>query len=132
VATVAPPPQGAELEVLKVLWDHGPGTVREINDALGRHGHNWAYTTGQTMLNRLEAKGYVRCTKGKPAHVYTAARSREEVLSRRLRDLADELCDGIASPLLHALVEGGRFSREDVDHLRRLIDRLDPPKKRKP
>jgi len=130
VAEIPPPPQGAELEVLKALWDNGPGTVREVNDALRRQRHSWAYTTVQTMLHRLEAKGYVRCEKGKPAHVYAAARSREDVLSRRLQDLADQLCDGVATPLLHALVEGGRFTRDDVDQLRKLINRLDPPKKR--
>ena len=130
MAEIPPPPQGAELEVLKALWDNGPGTVREVNDALRRQRHSWAYTTVQTMLHRLEAKGYVRCEKGKPAHVYAAARLREDVLSRRLQDLADQLCDGVATPLLHALVEGGRFTRDDVDQLRKLINRLDPPKKR--
>jgi len=130
VAEIPPPLQGAELEVLKALWEHGPGTVRAVNDTLRGQGRSWAYTTVQTMLHRLEAKGYVRCEKGKPAHVYAAAWSREDVLSRRLQDLADQLCDGVATPLLHALVEGGRFTRDDVDQLRKLINRLDPPKKR--
>jgi predicted transcriptional regulator len=130
VAEIPPPPQGAELEVLKALWEHGPGTVREVNDALRGQGHSWAYTTVQTMLNRLEAKGYARCDRARPAHVFAAALSREDLLSRHLRDLADQLCDGVASPLLQALVEGGRFTSADVAHLRRLINRLDPPKKR--
>ena len=130
MAEIPPPLQGAELEVLKALWEHGPGTVRAVNDTLRGQGRSWAYTTVQTMLHRLEAKGYVRCEKGKPAHVYAPALSREEVLSRRLRDLADRLCDGVASPLVQALVEGGRFTSEDVAHLRRLINRLSPPKKR--
>jgi predicted transcriptional regulator len=116
--------------VLKALWEHGRSTVRAINDALRGQGHSWAYTTVQTMLNRLEAKGYVLSEKGKPAHVYTAALSREDLLSRHLRDLADRLCDGTASPLLHALVQGGKFTAKDVADLRRLINRLDPPKRR--
>ena len=130
MAEIPPPLQGAELEVLKALWEHGPGTVRAVNDTLRGQGRSWAYTTVQTMLHRLEAKGYVRCEKGKPAHVYAAALSRDDVLSRHLRDLADEFCGGVASPLLQALIEGGRFTRDDVDQLRRLINRLDPPKKR--
>jgi len=130
VTEIPPPPQGAELEVLKALWEHGPCTVRAVNEALREQGHSWAYTTVQTMLSRLEAKGYVRTEKGKPAHVYAASLSREDLLSRHLRDLADQLCDGGASPLLHALVAGGKFTSEDVAHLRRLINRLDPPKKR--
>jgi predicted transcriptional regulator len=125
-----PPPAGAELEVLKVLWEHGAGTVREINDALANQGRAWAYTTVQTLLHRLETKGYVRGMKGKPAHVYEAVLSRDEVLKDRLRDLAEQMCDGTTSPLLHALVEGGKLSRNDVEALRKLIDKLDPPKKR--
>jgi predicted transcriptional regulator len=121
------PVSEAELEVLKVLWEHGPGTVRSINEVLQRQGRRWAYTTVQTLLQRLEAKGHVRSDKGGSAHVFTAAVSREQLLGRRLRDLADQLCDGTTSPLLHALVEGSRLSPEEVAELRRLLDRLDPP-----
>ena len=58
------PLQGAELEVLKVLWDQGPGTVRELNSALQSRGFSWAYTTVQTMLQRLESKGWVKAEWG--------------------------------------------------------------------
>ena len=51
--------------------------------------------------------------------------SREQLLGRQLRDLADRLCDGTASPLLLALVEEGRLTPDDVHELRRLLDRLD-------
>jgi predicted transcriptional regulator len=111
--------------VLKALWEHGPGTVRDVLAALGR---TYAYTTVLTMLQRLEAKGLVRSDKSKPAHVFEAAVSRERLLSQRLRDLADQLCDGTASPLLLALVEGGRFTAEDIEQFRRLLDQLDPPR----
>lgn len=130
MATPPPPPAEAELEVLKVLWEHGPATVREVNDALARQGRAWAYTTVQTLLHRLQTKSYVCGVKGKPAHVYAAALSRDEVLKGRLRDLADQMCDGTAAPLLHALVDGGRFSRDEVEALRKLLDKLDTSKKR--
>jgi predicted transcriptional regulator len=120
-------PQGAELEVLKVLWELGPGSVRALNEALQARGHRWAYTTVQTMLQRLEAKGFVRCQKGRPANTYAAAVSREVVLSRRLRDLADQFCDGTASPLLLALVEGGGLTDADVRRLREMLDGLESP-----
>jgi predicted transcriptional regulator len=117
----------AEREVLKALWEQGPSTVRAVNSALARQGRCWAYTTVQTLLQRLEAKGYVRCDKSGPAHVFTAAVTREQLLTRRLRDLADQFCDGTASPLLLRLVEDGDLTAEDVQQLRRLLDRLDPP-----
>ena len=115
----------AELDVLKTLWDRGPSTVRAVNTALRRGDRRWAYTTVLTLLQRLEAKGYARSDKGRPAHVFSAAVSREQLLGRQLRDLADRLCDGTASPLLLALVEDGRLTPDDVQELRRLLDRLD-------
>jgi predicted transcriptional regulator len=124
VAERQPPVSEAELEVLKVLWQHGPGTVREVIARLG--GRPRAYTTVQTLLQRLEAKGYVASDRGGQANVYRAAVSRDDLLSRRLRALADQLCDGTASPLLLALVQGGRFTPEDIQHFRRLLDELDP------
>lgn len=119
----------AELEVLKVLWEHGPGTVREVNRVLHGQGRRWAYTTVQTLLQRLEAKECVRSTRGGPAHVYEAAVSREALLTQRLQDLADQLCDGTSSPLLLALVEGGKFTAEEIRQFRRLLDELDPPRR---
>jgi BlaI family transcriptional regulator, penicillinase repressor len=115
----------AEREVLKALWEHGPGTVRQINDLLGGRGRRRAYTTVLTLLQRLQVKGYVSAaagTSGSGAHVFHAAVSRAELLDQRLRDTADELCDGSAAPLLLALVQGNRLSAEELSRLRRLID----------
>jgi predicted transcriptional regulator len=117
----------SELEVLKALWDVGPCTVRAVNTALQLRGRRWAYTTVQTLLQRLEGKGYVACDRSGAAHVFRAAVSRDGLVSRRLRDLADQLCGGTASPLLLALVEDARLTSDDVQQLRRLLDRLDPP-----
>jgi predicted transcriptional regulator len=132
VAERPQPVSEAELEVLKALWECGPGTVRALKEALGRQGRGWAYTTVQTLLQRLEAKGHVRSDKGGPAHVYRAAVTRERLLGQRLRDLADQLCGGAASPLLLALVEAGRFTPEEIQRLRRLLDELEAPPARRP
>jgi BlaI family penicillinase repressor len=115
----------AELEVLKVLWEHGPGTVRVLHTLLQEQGQRWAYTTVQTLLQRLEAKGHVSADRSGAAHVFRAAVSREALLDRRLRDLAEELCDGTTSPLLLALVEGGRLTEEEVRRLRQMLDELE-------
>ena len=125
----------AELEVLKVLWEHGPGTVRQINTHLQPRGHQWAYTTVQTMLHRLQNKGCVRSRRSDrtgAAHVFEPAVSRDRLLSQRLRDLADQWCDGTSSPLLLALVEGQQFTPDDIRHFRRLLDQLEKPASRKP
>jgi predicted transcriptional regulator len=114
-----------ELAVLKVLWELEAGTVREVQAVLRRQRRVWAYTTVQTLLNRLQIKGYAASEKGGPAHVYRAAVSREQLLKRRLGDLADEFCEGTASPLVLALVEGGRFTPDEIEQFRQLLDHLD-------
>lgn len=115
----------AELDVLKVLWQHGPATVRDVESRLRRRKRRWAYTTVLTLLSRLREKGYVQSEKSGPAHVFTAGVSREQLLSNGLSDMADRICDGTASPLVQALVKGQRFTSEEIAHFRRLLDELE-------
>ena len=114
-----------ELEVLKALWEISSGTVREVQAALGPQGRRWAYTTVQTLLQRLLDKGYVRSDRSGTAHVFRAAVSREQLLQQRLSALSDQLCEGSASPLVLALVEGVRFTPEEIEQFRRLLDQLE-------
>lgn len=122
----------AELDVLKVLWERPSGTVREINEILHQQGRRWAYTTVQTLLQRLESKGHVQSDKSGPAHVYRAGVSRDDLLSRRLRELADQLCDGTSSPLLLALLGDSRLTSDDIRQLRQLLDQLEPRRRPRP
>jgi BlaI family transcriptional regulator, penicillinase repressor len=112
----------SEREVLKVLWDHGPHTVREINEVLERQGRQWAYTTVATLLQRLVVKRYAASDASAVPHVFRAAVSRDELLDRRLKDAAEEFCDGRAAPLVLALVQANQFSADEVARLRRLLD----------
>lgn len=112
----------AEREALRALWDHGPATVRQLLGPLEEKGRRWAYSTVATLLRRLEAKGYAASEAVGNALVYRATLSRDELLGRRLRDAAEELCDGAATPLVLALVQGNRFTAEELDRIRRLID----------
>lgn len=119
---------GTELEVLKSLWEDGPGTVREINDRLSGRGRQWAYTTVQTLLNRLCAKQVVESDKRELAHVYRATVSRESLLTERLNELAGELCEGASAPLVLALVQGKRFTKTELKRFRELLEELEDKK----
>lgn len=112
----------AERDVLRVLWDRGPGTVRETRDELAARGRHWAYTTVATLLQRLQTKHYVTADSSDVPHVYSAIVTREQLLDRRLKDAAEELCDGQAAPLILALVQGNRFSAAELERMRRLLD----------
>ena len=118
----------AERDVLKVLWEQGPGTVREINDVLAEQGRSWAYTTVITLLQRLEAKGYVASDKRGFAHVFRAAVTREAVVQQHMTELVEDLCDGAAAPLVLALVQGHRFSDAEIEQFRQLMDELEGQK----
>ena len=114
----------AELAALRVLWERGPATVREVNDALAGQGRTWAYTTVQTLLQRLRAKG---CVEIEPepaglAHQFKAVVSRDDLMRDGLRDLADRYCGGTPAPLVLTLVEGHRFTPDELARLRTLLD----------
>lgn len=111
-----------ELEVLRVLWDEGSGTVRELRDRLERRRRRWAYTTVQTLLNRLKHKGYVARNESGMAHVFRAAVSRDKLLGWRLRELADQICGGTATPLMLNLVRAKKLTDEELISLRRILD----------
>jgi predicted transcriptional regulator len=117
----------AELEVLKALWDTGPTTVREVLNHLQERGRRLAYTTVQTLLIRLEQKGYVSSDKSEFAHVFRARLSRDRVTRSRLRTLLTQLYDGAAGPLVLQLVRTERFTTEEIEELQKLIDGLDAP-----
>src|SRR5260370_39278775 len=115
----------AEQEVLKILWELGSGTVREVCEALNRDGRRRVYTTVLTFLARLESKGYVASDKKDVAHVFRPIVSREALLSQRLTRLVDEVCEGTAAPVVQALVRGKHLSSDDIAQLRRLLDDLE-------
>jgi predicted transcriptional regulator len=125
VGTSGPSISDAELDVLKVLWAHGPSTVRDVEAHLRKRRRRWAYTTILTLLSRLKEKGYVKPDRGSAAHVFHATVTRDRLLSDGLSDLADRICDGTASPLVHALMQGKRLSSEEIADLRKLLDELE-------
>jgi BlaI family transcriptional regulator, penicillinase repressor len=122
----------AELAVLQVLWDHGQATRRQIADALYPGGGPAHYTTVQKLLERLQAKGHVCRAEGGGALTFSAALDRDELISRRLRDVADKLCGGSLTPLLMNLVRsrplGARALRELQELIKDLQDRQTKPR----
>ena len=117
-----------ELAVLQALWNAGPATIRQLTDALYPGGGAAQYATVQVLLNRLEAKGFVRRAREAAAHTFTAAVGRDELIGRRLRDVAEKLCGGSLTPLLTHLMRTRRLTAEERRELRSLIDDLDKEK----
>jgi predicted transcriptional regulator len=115
----------AELEVLKLLWERGPSTIRQLTDQLYPHGGTAHYATVQKLLERLESKSHVRRRLDGRVNVYRATVDRQGLIADRLRETADRLCEGSLTPLLTQLVGSADLSRSEVARLRELVTRLD-------
>jgi predicted transcriptional regulator len=112
----------AEMAVLQVLWDRGPANRRQITDRLYPDGGPAHYTTVQKLLERLEAKGYVVREPGEGVRTFRAVVGREELISRKLLDVAEKLCGGSITPLLMNLVRSQPLTAREITALRALID----------
>lgn len=120
----SPRPTEGELEILHVLWTHDGCTVREVHDVL-RPSISTGYTTTLKLLQVMHAKGLVKRDDAQRAHVYRAAVSKERTQKRFLLDMVQRVFGGSSSQLvLHAL-GSQRASREELDEIRRLLNKLD-------
>ena len=107
----------AELAVLKVLWDRGASTIRDLTDLLYPGGEASQYATVQKLLERLEAKECVERRLQGRRNLYTPSIARAELIARRLRETADRLCEGSLTPLLSHLVRSTDLSPAELDAL---------------
>jgi BlaI family penicillinase repressor len=112
-----------EHRLMDAMWKLGPASVREIQEALPVKNRP-AYTTVQTMVYRLEAKGAVhRVKKIGNAHVFEAAISRDSA-QRRLVDELMSFFGGRTQPVMAHLIESGRLSLEDVKEAEKTLKKL--------
>ncbi len=120
----------AELAVLRTLWDRGMATIRQLTDTLYPGGGAAQYATVQKLLERMEAKAYVKRDRSQFVHQFEALLDRDQLIGRRLRSLVETLCDGSLTPLLTHLARAGDLSSEDRQALRAIIEdrsRAEPP-----
>jgi BlaI family transcriptional regulator, penicillinase repressor len=112
----------SELSVLRILWDRGTATIRQLADVLYPGGEAAQYATVQKLLDRMEAKGYVQRDRALYVHVFAPVLDRDELIGRRLRSLAEMLCDGSLTPLLTHLARAKDLTEEDRLALRAIME----------
>ena len=110
-----------ELDIMQVLWQTGSATVAEVHQSLQDQRHDIAYTTVQTMLNRLDGKGLVRRDDSDRAHRYLPVLKEPAVVTRAIRKLAERFFSGSVEALATRLVEKD-LSLEQLQHIQKLID----------
>lgn len=118
-----PPLANAELAIMELLWRQERVTAREIRERLYPDATRAQHGTVQKLLQRLEEKGYVGRDRDVPASRFSATLSREEYACGQLESLARKLTGGSLAPLITHMVEGGRVSREEIERLRRILER---------
>ena len=110
-----------ELEILRVLWERGPSTVREVYEVLAARKAT-GYTTVLKLLQIMTGKGMVIRNEDSRAHVYQARQPAENTKRRLVGDLLEKAFSGSASQLMmHALADS-RTSAAEIEEIRRMLD----------
>lgn len=118
-------PTDAELNILQVLWSHGPATVRQVHDALSRD-RDVGYTTTLKFMQIMHEKGLLTRQEEGRGHIYTPAVSEAETQQTLLDKLVDTAFRGSASTLVMQALGNRQTSREELDEIKKLLDQLHP------
>jgi predicted transcriptional regulator len=118
----APRPTDAELAILRVLWERGPSTVRQVHEVLVARVGATAYTTALKLLQIMTEKGLVRRDDTDRTHVFTPRLSEEQTQRQLVRDLLDRAFGGSASKLVMQALAARRASPEELGEIRKLIE----------
>ena len=114
-------PTASELEILHILWNRGPSTVREVLESLNEK-KSLGYTGVLKLLQIMTAKGTVRRDETNRAHVYEARRPADQTKRQLATDILQRVFEGSASQLMMHALAGHRTSAEEIEELRRILD----------
>ncbi len=112
-------PTDAELAILRVLWDRGPSTVRQVHDALAARATG--YTTMLKLMQIMAEKGLVTRDETTRTHVYTATFARDETQQQLVTDLVDRAFGGSAAALVMQALSNHRATPEELAEIQQLI-----------
>lgn len=114
-------PTDRELEALKVLWDRGEATVREVCDAVSQSGEPLAYTTVLSLFQVMEQKGMVEHRKQGKAYVYRPLVERKSTFQKLAGGFLERVFDGAVDEYLVHALEGKKLSASELDQLEAMI-----------
>ena len=122
MSTPKPPrPTDAELAILRVLWDRGASTVRQVHESLSRE-RPTAYTTALKLLQIMTEKGLVRRDETDRTHIYQSRQTEEQTQRQLVRDLLDRAFGGSSSKLVMQALSARRATAEELGEIRKLIE----------
>lgn len=119
-----PKPTDAELAILRVLWERGRSTVREVADAIQAE-RGTGYTTALKLMQIMFEKGLVKRDDSSRTHVYEAVAAADVTQRQLVTDLLDRAFGGSAQQLVLQALSGRKASREDLAEIRKLLDDME-------
>ena len=122
-----PRPTPSELEILGVLWDLGPSSVRDVQQTLEAR-RPTGYTTVLKLLQIMTDKGIVERDESRRAHLYSPRVPREQTEQQMVGDLVDRAFGGSASRLVMQALSSRPATAEELERIRRLIDEIEGEK----
>jgi predicted transcriptional regulator len=129
--TNLPRPTDAELEILRVLWDLGPSTVRDVHTTLERQ-REIGYTTVLKFMQIMAAKGLVERDETARAHVYRARVAQEQTQRQLVGHLLDRAFGGSAAKLMMQALSGRKASTEEIAKMREMLTDFEKGKEPQP
>lgn len=114
-------PTSSELEILHILWERGPSTVREVHEAL-QEKRPIGYTSVLKLMQIMTAKRTVRRNEEQRAHVYEAVQPEEQTKRELALDVLQRVFDGSASELMMHALSGRKASKDEIEEMRRLLN----------
>lgn len=119
-----PRPTDAELAILRVLWERGPSTVREVAEALQKE-RGTGYTTALKLMQIMTDKGLVQRDDSNRSHVYEAVAPAEETQRQLVGDLLDRAFGGSAQQLVLRALSARKASSAELAEIRQLLDEME-------
>ena len=117
-------PTKSELEILQVLWDKGPSTVREVNNELLKQ-RDVNYTTTLKQMQIMADKRLLNRDQGQMKHIYSVAVEEQKVKAHLLDKFVDSMYKGSASKLVMQLIGNKNTSRRDLQEIKDMIKKLE-------
>jgi predicted transcriptional regulator len=119
-----PEPTKAELEILQVLWEFGPSTVRFVNEKLNEN-REVNYTSTLKQMQILTEKGILKRDESQMKHIYIPVEAEEKTKDQLLDRFVKTLYKGSASKLMMQLLGNEKTSKEEIEEIKRLLDNME-------
>jgi BlaI family penicillinase repressor len=118
-------PTKSELEALKILWKHGPSTVRFVHDILNKETKTVRYTSTLKMMQVMTEKGMVKRDETNMTHIYHPLLEEKQTMAQMAERFVQSMYNGSISNLLLAFMHNKKSSKKELEQVKELLRKLD-------